>query len=64
MVMAISISNEAYSTIPIKPNVNCPYYLPCGYCSKMMRPCINSGGYTITYTTGTSTTNIQGETNK
>lgn len=32
------------------PN-SCPYYLPCGYCSKMYRPCIKNNGWSYVTTT-------------
>ena len=38
------------------PN-NCPYYLPCGYCSKMCRPCFRQNGWTYT-TTSASTVDL------
>ena len=40
------------------PN-SCPYYLPCGYCSKMCRQCVQHN--TWTYTTTTATLNAKGD---
>lgn len=42
------------------PN-SCAYYLPCGYCSKMCRPCFKPNGWTYTTTassTASSTVNL------
>ena len=38
------------------PN-SCPYYLPCGYCSKMCRQCVKYNGWTYT-TTSASTVDL------
>ena len=33
----------------------CTHKLPCGYCTILQRPCLRQNGYSITYTTTTST---------
>lgn len=57
---ATPTDNMVYHT-DIYPN-GCPYYLPCGYCSKMYRPCFRQNGWT--YTTTASSTIDLGDKNE